>query len=369
MKVCFIIGSPDISGGTYVIFQHALHLKLKKGCHVDIVPMFPATPENLAWHPDAASNLNFISFEEAANHLYDVAILTWWKTTLEAYRVNAGHYIYFVQSIESWFYPKEEGPLRKLVDATYTHNLPVITEANWIKDHLYTNYTVTSWLVLNGVRKDIYKPYGDKFEKKSDGHFRVLLEGPVNVDFKNVPKTVALCRRSKADEVWLLTSSDVSAFEGVDRVFSRVPIHETAKIYRSCDVIVKLSYVEGMFGPPLEMFHCGGTAIVYNVTGHDEYIQHQINGLVVRKDDDEKVVDYLNMLKSNNQKLQELKYEALKTAFDWPDWNTCSAHFYTAVKEIVQQMQPPDKVNLFAGIQNSFQQYVQEEEVRKKTLV
>jgi hypothetical protein len=53
-----------------------------------------------------------------------------------------------------------------------------------------------------------------------------------------------------------------------------------ASVYRSCDDILKLSLVESMFGPPLEMFHCGGTAIVYNVTGHDEYIVHGRNALV-----------------------------------------------------------------------------------------
>jgi hypothetical protein len=42
---------------------------------------------------------------------------------------------------------------------------------------------------------------------------------------------------------------------------------DTPLVYRSCDILGKLSYVEGMFGPPLEMFHCGWTAIVYNVTG------------------------------------------------------------------------------------------------------
>lgn len=69
------------------------------------------------------------------------------------------------------------------------------------------------------------------------------------------------------------------------------------EIYRSCDVIVKLSYIEGMFGPPLEMFHCGGTAIVYDVTGHDEYIVHEKNALVVKTDDDKQVINYIKWIK------------------------------------------------------------------------
>jgi len=95
------------------------------------------------------------------------------------------------------------------------------------------------------------------------------------VFFKNVEKTIELCLQSDADEIWLLTSTEISEYPGVDKCFSRVAIEKTPEIYRSCDVLVKLSYVEGMFGPPLEMFHCGGTAIVYDVTGHDEYIKHK----------------------------------------------------------------------------------------------
>ena len=86
-------------------------------------------------------------------------------------------------------------------------------------------------------------------------------------------------------------------FPGVNKCFSRIPIHKTAEIYRSCDVLVKLSYVEGMFGPPLEMFHCGGTAIVYDVTGHEEYIEDGKNAIVVKKDNEEEVVSWLKKLK------------------------------------------------------------------------
>ena len=107
-----------------------------------------------------------------------------------------------------------------------------------------------------------------------------------------------------------------------------MPPADCAKIYRSCDVIVKLSYVEGMFGPPLEMFHCGGTTIVYDVTGHDEYIEHEKNGLVVKTDDDDKVVEYINKLKDNPRYLNKLKKEALVTAKNWISWEESSLRFY-----------------------------------------
>ena len=89
-----------------------------------------------------------------------------------------------------------------------------------------------------------------------------------------------------------------------------------------------------MFGPPLEMFHCGGTSIVYDVTGHDEYIVHDKNGLVVKTDEDEKVVEYINKLKDDKKYLNKLKKEAIKTAKAWVSWEESSMNFYETVKKV-----------------------------------
>ena len=60
---------------------------------------------------------------------------------------------------------------------------------------------------------------------------------------------------------------------------------QLAALYAESDVLLKLSRVEGMFGPPLEAFHKGATCVVTPVTGHDEYIVHGENGLIVDWDD------------------------------------------------------------------------------------
>jgi hypothetical protein len=160
------------------------------------------------------------------------------------------------------------------------------------------------------------------------------VEGPVDVAYKNVPTSIRLAKEAGADEIWLLTSSPIDQHEHVDRVFSQVPIHETPEIYRSCDLLLKLSYVEGMFGPPLEIFHCGGTALVYDVTGHDEYIVHNQNSYVVTRDDEEKVVQLLKQLKDNPEELVRLKQGAAQTASEWQDWDACSTAFDQALQYI-----------------------------------
>jgi hypothetical protein len=157
----------------------------------------------------------------------------------------------------------------------------------------------------------------------------------VDVAFKNVPASIRLARESGAHEVWLLTSSAMESVAGVDRVFSRITPAETATVYRSCDVCLKLSFVEGMFGPPLEQFHCGGTAIVYDVTGHAEYIEHGRNALVARMGDEGEVLRHLKRLREVPEFLDGLKTGAARTAAAWPDWAASGQQFEAAVDALM----------------------------------
>lgn len=335
MKWAFLLGSPDISGGTYVVYEHALGAA-RRGIDVTIVTEEPIDKSRLNWHPES-KDLCWRTYKAVADTSFDIAIATWWRTTYELHRINANNYVYFVQSIESRFYQKpEEAATAKLVDGTYVLPVKVITEASWIQSHLSKNYDVSARVVRNGIRKDIYGPDGERHANRSAGCLRVLIEGPLGVPFKNVERTIELCRNSVADEIWLLTSTPIKSYPGVDRVFAQVPIFETPKIYRSCDVLVKLSYVEGMFGPPLEMFHCGGTAIVYDVSGHDEYIVHNDNAIVVKRDNENDVIASINKLKQSRAWLDQLKRGALETSYRWPSWQQASLDFETCIAEIAE---------------------------------
>lgn len=364
MKWAFLLGSPDISGGTYVIYEHAIRAS-KQGAKVTIITEEKVDMQRLFWHSEAKS-LVWRTYSEVKEEQFDVCIATWWRTVYELYRVSADRYVYFVQSIESKFYQDNEKTIKKLADSTYHLPLEIITEAKWIQKYLKENFDKNSLLVPNGIRKDIYNDHGSIIEARTNSKLRVLVEGPIDVLFKNVPKTIEICKKSKADEIWLLTSSPIDSYPGIDRVFSQVPISETPKIYRSCDVIIKLSYVEGMFGPPLEMFHCGGTSITYNVTGHDEYIIPNVNGLVADKDNDIDVLNYINLLQDSPNILKELKKEALETAKSWPSWAESSKLFYQTIVDICNKPSLTTKKEIEKQSQFLFDWYVLAEQMSSK---
>ena len=351
-----------ISGGTYVIVQHAAYLH-DQGYDVTLAVQEPFTEQTLAWH-DRTSRLRCVPIDAAKSEMFDLVIATWWKTALELRYFNAPRHAYFVQSIESRFYPETEVPLRALVDATYQLPVAYVTEATWIRDQLATRYGHEVALVRNGIRKDVYRTMGPTMASRDPNRQpRVLVEGHFGVSFKNTALGVRLAREAGAKDIWVLTGTPIKWIPGVSRVFSRVPMNVTPEIYRSCDILVKLSTVEGMFGPPLEIFHCGGTAIVFDVTGHDEYIIDGQNACVVRRGDMDAVVTTLRHLLSDRTELARLQAGALKTADVWASWDESSSAFRDWV-ETSLACPAVDRAVLAELSDKAFFEYVRDDQLR-----
>ena len=336
MKSCdiaFLLGYPEISGGTNVILEHAVGLT-RLGHKVSIVTEVPFDRSRLSWKPDAM-NLPLLCHADCRDRTFDVAIATWWRSAYDIPFIKSRHYAYFVQSIESRFFPPEQPDMKALAEYSYRMPMPVVTEATWIKKYLEGHYGRTSTLVLNGIDKKTFSLTGPVTQPRPASGLRVLVEGPLGVEFKRTDLALDLCRQAGMTDVWLLTSSECQSHPNADRVFSKIPVTRVGDIYRSCDVLVKLSTVEGMFGPPLEMFHCGGTAITSDVTGHDEYMKHGKNGIVVRRGNEPEVVTYLRSLSTDRRFLSSLQQGAIATAEAWPDWPASSRNFSEFILNLV----------------------------------
>ena len=64
----------------------------------------------------------------------------------------------------------------------------------------------------------------------------------------------------------------------------------------------------------------GATCVTTEVTGHDEYIEHGRNALLVDWDDRTGTTRQLELLAKDRRLLHELRCNALATARGWPDW-------------------------------------------------
>jgi glycosyltransferase involved in cell wall biosynthesis len=341
MKIAFLVNDLQLSGGVGVVIQHARKLSLMDGWDVTLVLV--REDEAPSWRGyEHLPDLHVRSRREAKTEHYDVAVATWWETTLTLFDIPADRYAYFVQSLEDRFYRYDEAGR---LGAAATIDLPVsfITEARWIAETLaQLRPDAPCHLVPNGIDKEIFAPTGEVTPSPAGRPLRVLVEGSPRVWFKHVRDSVRAAESMREPHHVTVVCGERDALGEVtaDEVVGPLTPRQMADAYRRSDLVLKLSSVEGVFGPPLEGFHCGATCVVTPVTGHDEYVVHGYNGLLTDWDDLRGTARQLDLLARDRDLLQFLRTNALQTAHAWPDWEHCSRVMADALVAIREGPQP-----------------------------
>jgi glycosyltransferase involved in cell wall biosynthesis len=316
VRVAFLTQDLQLSGGVGVIVAHAVQLT-RHGFDVDLV--LTRASQRPDWSHHGLASVNVLSLDEARERSYDVALATWWETAEHLLELRAERHACFVQSLEDRFY-HHESPWRTAAGLALDLPVRYVTEARWIADTLERLHPGEKvFYVRNGIAKDVFTTLESVPVVR--GPLRILIEGSAGVPFKGVPEAVAACHAMTQPHHVTVVAGDGSA-DGlpVDRAAGPVTQAELAGLYAESDVLLKLSRVEGMFGPPLEAFHRGATCVVTPVTGYDEYIVHGENGLVVDWDDPAGTTRALDLLAADPVLLHRLRCGALATARSWPSW-------------------------------------------------
>lgn len=335
LSVCFILGELGPSGGATAVARHASGLAAEHGMDVSIA----VWPSAAAASPPEGVRL--VTVDEARRREHDVAIATWWRTAYDLFAIPARRRAYFVQQLEERVY--RPGDVERF-GATATHDLPVafLTEAAWIAELLADlRPEARCFHVPNGIDKDLFSP-GDG-RSDGDGALRVLVEGSPGLWFKGIRDAVAAIEGATVPLATTLVTPeapDAPTREAFDRVVGPLAHADMAAVYRESDVLLKLSRVEGVFTPPLEAFHCGATCVVWPVTGHDEYVKHAFNGVVVDFDDVPGTAAWLDLLARDRELLDRLRRGAGETAARWPSWERSTAALADALAEIAASPPP-----------------------------
>ena len=315
-----------------MVFYHAANLGRLFGHEVTVLV---EKDGDSAWIGDRARHLRIRNIDDVAEEKFDIAIATFWTTLFILPRIRSDAYVWFCQSLEDRFYPSGD-PNIEIATKAIQLPIPVITEATWIRDLLkLVSPERQVELVLNGIDKSIFN-CGVAPDSVSEP-LHVLIEGDLGSHTKGIPFAVeGALGMNEPVEIRHLTRDArlLPTDERYEPKIGEFSFLEMADHYRWSDVIVKTSRVEGMFGPPLEAFHCGATAIVTPVTGHEEYILNGKNSIVVAWDDVDRLSSELDILASNRGLLRDLKDGALETAKSWIDWDESSVKFNEALNRI-----------------------------------
>jgi glycosyltransferase involved in cell wall biosynthesis len=330
----------QLSGGVGVVVEHASQLNRHHGFDCSLV--LTREDDRPHWGYRGLQEVPVLGLHEAATQSFDVAVATWWQTTSALYQVPAGRYVYFLQLLEDSTYPNDESAVR--LAASLTTALPVrfVTEARWIADTVAALQPGNRALyVRNGIAKDVFRSPERVAVAGGDEPLRIVIEGSRHLPHKGVDdalRAVALMRESR--HVTLVTPHAGEPAEGADETVSALSHPQMAQLLGASHVMLKLTRVEGMYGPPLEAFHMGATCVTTPVTGHDEYVRHDHNAVVVGWDDPHGTARALDALARDRARLHRLRHNALVTARAWPSWEQSSRFMALALRTIVAEPPP-----------------------------
>ncbi|MCW3045752.1 MAG: glycosyltransferase family 4 protein [Solirubrobacterales bacterium] len=341
MKVAFVLNNLGLYGGVGIVVEHARRLRADHGMDAQLV--LAPRERRADWTHAGLVDVPVRTLDEARGERWDLAVATWWETLPAIYELDAARRAYFVQSMEERFYGPGE-PERAA--AALTHDLPLafITEARWIAEQLRALQPgATVLYVRNGIDKAVFGPVPSP-PVALDGPLRIVVEGSPDVPLKGVPDALAAAAAMREPHTVTLVCADreaaTAAGARADRVVGPLTPAQMADLYDDCDVVLKLSRVEGMSAPPLEGFHRGATCVVSPVTGHEEYVVDGFNGVVVGWDDEHGCARALDLLARDRGHLHFLRVNALATARAWPSTGRSAETMALALARIARLPSP-----------------------------
>lgn len=316
MKIAYLLPDINISGGSAVVLRHLVELKLL-GHDVCVVTMFGDVSE--VEHKGIL--LTVKNYAEVKGYEFEILVATHWSTVKSVLDSRANRKIYFVQSDERRFGHESLDSFMEC-QKTYTSPMLFMTEAKWIQRWLKEEFDKDAYYVPNGIDTEIFKKNTEVSKHKKK---RILVEGNVNLAFKGVMLALMAVQDIPDTEVWLVSSYGIPPKDyRYDKFLHSVPLEQMKDIYSSCDVFIKMSRVEGFFGPPLEAMACGTPVVVAKCTGYDEYIKDGYNALVVNEGDYLSARDRVLKILNDKQISKKLIKNGISTSKEW-DWgNTVS---------------------------------------------
>lgn len=310
-KIAYVIPGVKISGGVAIVLHHVNYLK-KRGYDVQLLTF--SREIEIDWLANEVPIQSVLSAKRSDLAKIDVMIATHWSTAFWVDLSVAPRRMYFVQSDERRFNPENKAEINSIT-TTYQMDFEFITEAKWIQSWLKDEFNKDAYYVPNGLDQDIF--YHDKSIEKNTKKPRVLLEGPIDFWFKGMENVYQAVKNLDC-ELWIISSHGKPKSNWrYDKFFENVPLNQMREIYTSCDIFLKMSYMEGFFGPPMEAMACGCAVVVGKVTGYDEYIVDGYNALVVEQGDVEGARKAVERLMRDFDLRKRLIENGQKTAKEW----------------------------------------------------
>jgi GT2 family glycosyltransferase len=311
LRVAYVTEGTGIGGGHRDIFEH-LNRLLDRGHEVALYTLGDA-PD---WFDLRAPVHSFELYDELIEALADldaIKVATWWNTAAPVWRASVLHGIpvYFVQDIETSYYPDDEWTRHAVLDS-YRPEFRYMTISSWNRERL-RELGLDAELIPPGIDLQTFRPLPG-LERRSD---MVLALGRTN-PLKNLPLTIAAWRAlpEPRPELCMFGIEPELAGEPGMRYVESPSDEQVNELFNEATVFVQTSTHEGFCLPPLEAMATGGAVVCTDAHGNRDFCADGENCLMPQPNTGE-VSAALGRLLSDSGARARLGRAGVETAKDY----------------------------------------------------
>ncbi len=274
LQIVYVTEDTGVGGGHRDIFEHLDRLAAR-GHDVALYTLGSA-PEWFELRAPVHSFEDYSALGEALAELDAIKVATWWMTAAPVWRASIprGLPVYFVQDIETSYYPDHERARHAVLDS-YRPEFRYMTISSWNRERL-RELDLDAELIPPGIDLENFRPRPE-IARRDD---MVLALGRTN-PLKNLPLTLAGWRAlsQPRPELCLFGIEPELARDGVRYVDS--PSDERVnELFCEATVFIQTSLHEGFALPPLEAMATGAAVVCTDAHGNRDFCVDGVNCLM-----------------------------------------------------------------------------------------
>jgi GT2 family glycosyltransferase len=275
LRIVYVTEDTGVGGGHRDIFEHLNRLALR-GHDVSLYTL-GQQPDWFVLRVPVHSFEDYDALSRALAEVEAIKVATWWMTAMPVWRasVPTGIPVYFVQDIETSYYPDHERARHAVLDS-YRPEFHYMTISSWNRERL-RELGLDAELIPPGIDLESFRPRQEVLRRKD----MVLALGRSN-PLKNLGLTVDAWRalRQPRPELCLFgIEPELAAEEGV-RYVEAPDDDEVNELLCQATVFVQTSSHEGFALPPLEAMAAGAAVVCTDAHGNRDFCIDGVNCLM-----------------------------------------------------------------------------------------
>jgi GT2 family glycosyltransferase/glycosyltransferase involved in cell wall biosynthesis len=284
LRIAYVTEGTGVGGGHRDIFEH-LNRLADRGHEVSLYTL--GDPPD--WFALRAPVHCFIDYDELVRALAEldaIKVATWWMTAAPVWRASVvrGIPVYFVQDIETSYYPDHEHARHAVLDS-YRPEFRYMTISSWNRERL-RELGLDADLIPPGIDLQTFRPRAE-ITRRED---MVLALGRAN-PLKNLPLTLAAWKaldgrsgiRGRPELCLFGIEPELAHGEGT-RYVDSPDDEQVNELFNEATVFVQTSVHEGFALPPLEAMATGAAVVTTDAHGNRDFCVDGVNCLMPEPD-------------------------------------------------------------------------------------